>query len=311
MSNAGTRVGGISGEPWAPPTGSGIKDTLKAFGCALLLALPIMVIGGEMIRRERAAALDSYHAMVFRRSSLDRILASPAAPVLEVAEAARGRDVFFSACAACHGADAKGMPKLGKDLVHSWFIASLDDAALGAFIARGRGTDSPDNTTKVPMPPRGGREDLTDEDLRRVVVFLRGIQDGRRMPPLPAPVVVVGPISDEEKAAAMKAAGGDAELAEFIASGTKLFAQTCAACHGKDAKGLEKNGKNLITSDFARKLNDDDFLAFLKRGRDPGDPLNTTGVGMPPKGGNPALSDDDLLDIISYIRSLHSASAAK
>jgi hypothetical protein len=26
---------------------------------------------------------------------------------------------------------------------------------------------------------------------------------------------------------------------------------------------------------------------------------------MPPKGGNPALSDEDLIDIIAYIRTIH------
>jgi len=39
-------------------------------------------------------------------------------------------------------------------------------------------------------------------------------------------------------------------------------------------------------------------------GRDPSDPLNTTGIGMPSKGGNPSLSDEDLQDVVSYIRSI-------
>ena len=38
--------------------------------------------------------------------------------------------------------------------------------------------------------------------------------------------------------------------------------------------------------------------------RGPADPLNTTGVGMPSKGGNPALTDEDLYDIVAYIRTL-------
>jgi disulfide bond formation protein DsbB len=301
----------VDAHAWAPPTTSGIGETLKAFGLALLVVVPAFAIGVVGLRRERAAELAAYGAQVFRQASLERVLAAPAGDMLLVDDAAKGRDTFLSACASCHGAEGRGMPKLGKDLVHSWFVASLDDAALTGFVAQGRGTDSADNTTRVAMPARGGREDLTDEDLRRVVVYLRGLQDGRRMPALPAPVVTIAPITEAEKAAALAAAGGDAELAEFIASGTKLFSQSCAACHGKDAKGIEKNGKNLIASEFARKLSDDDLLAFIKRGRDPGDPLNTTGVGMPAKGGNPALSDDDLLDIISYLRSLQSASASK
>ena len=45
-------------------------------------------------------------------------------------------------------------------------------------------------------------------------------------------------------------------------------------------------------------------MEFIKVGRDPSDPLNTTDVAMPPKGGNPALDNDDLYDIVSYIRTL-------
>ena len=102
----------------------------------------------------------------------------------------------------------------------------------------------------------------------------------------------------------MAAAGGDEELAEYIASGMKLYASSCIACHGAGGVGMKGNGKALVNNEFIRGLNDDDLLAFIKRGRDPSDPKNTTGVGMPAKGGNPALSEDDLLDIICYLRTL-------
>jgi disulfide bond formation protein DsbB len=46
------------------------------------------------------------------------------------------------------------------------------------------------------------------------------------------------------------------------------------------------------------------LLAFVKTGRPPGDPANTTGVDMPPKGGNPTLTDQDLADIIAHIRTV-------
>jgi cytochrome c5 len=36
-----------------------------------------------------------------------------------------------------------------------------------------------------------------------------------------------------------------------------------------------------------------------------GDPLNTTGVAMPPKGGNPAMSEQDIADIVAYMRTIH------
>lgn len=86
--------------------------------------------------------------------------------------------------------------------------------------------------------------------------------------------------------------------------GKQLFLQVCAACHGPDAKGLPHLGKDLTTSKFVASKTDKELLDFVKVGRSPSDPLNTTGVAMPPKGGNPALSDEDILNIISYIRTL-------
>jgi len=87
------------------------------------------------------------------------------------------------------------------------------------------------------------------------------------------------------------------------AAGEALFV-TCAACHGPDGKGLPNLGKDFTTSEFVHSQSDAELLAFVKVGRPSGDPANDTGVDMPPKGGNPALSDEDILDIIAYIRTI-------
>ena len=100
-----------------------------------------------------------------------------------------------------------------------------------------------------------------------------------------------------EEAAAMSE--GDA------AAGEGKFQSTCAACHGPDAKGLPNLGKDMTISEFIGGSSDAELLAFVKTGRPISDPANTTGVDMPPKGGNPALSDQDLADIIAFIRTLN------
>lgn len=87
--------------------------------------------------------------------------------------------------------------------------------------------------------------------------------------------------------------------------GKTYFDQTCSACHGRDAKGLPKLGKDLTTSEFVAKKTYTELIDFVKHGRQPSDPLNSTGVAMPPKGGNPALTDQQLIDIISYLKQLH------
>lgn len=99
-----------------------------------------------------------------------------------------------------------------------------------------------------------------------------------------------------------QAAGGGGASGD----GQELYSATCASCHGPDAKGLEGLGKDLTDSEFAIGLSDDDLVAFIKQGRSASDPLNTTGVDMPAKGGNPALTDDDLHAIVDYLRTLES-----
>ncbi len=96
-----------------------------------------------------------------------------------------------------------------------------------------------------------------------------------------------------------QAAAGDA------VNGQTLYQGTCIACHGPDATGVEGLGKSLIGTDFVAGLTDSELVEFLKIGRPTSDPLNTTGVGMAPRGGNPALTDGDLLDIVAFIRSLN------
>lgn len=88
--------------------------------------------------------------------------------------------------------------------------------------------------------------------------------------------------------------------------GEAAFMTACAACHGPTADGVQGLGKSLHASEseFVQTHSDDELVEFIKVGRQPDDPLNTTGIAMPPKGANPALSDDDLYNIVAWIRTL-------
>ena len=101
--------------------------------------------------------------------------------------------------------------------------------------------------------------------------------------------------SDAQKYANLK---GDS------AKGKDKFLATCTACHGPDGKGLPGLGKDLTISPFAKGLSDPELILFITKGRPATDPANTTKVEMPPKGNNPALSDQDLADIVAFIRTL-------
>jgi disulfide bond formation protein DsbB len=127
----------------------------------------------------------------------------------------------------------------------------------------------------------------------------------KTIPPIAALLLVL--------ALAITACGGDKASPEppsapapggNAAEGEALFVQTCAACHGPEGKGVTGLGKDMTASEFIAGKSDDELVEFIKVGRPPDDPLNTTGVAMLPKGGNPALTDEDLYDIVAFIRTL-------
>jgi disulfide bond formation protein DsbB len=86
--------------------------------------------------------------------------------------------------------------------------------------------------------------------------------------------------------------------------GEQLFMVSCSACHGVGGVGIQGLGKPLTTSEFISQKSDEELLNFIKTGRPADDPLNTTGVLMPPKGGNPALTDEEIREIIIYLRAI-------
>jgi mono/diheme cytochrome c family protein len=121
--------------------------------------------------------------------------------------------------------------------------------------------------------------------------------------PVPPTATPIPPTADES------AATGGAETVNasydpaLVERGQSLFTM-CSACHGMDARGITGLGKDLVASEFVHGLTDEELLQFILTGRPIWDAMNTTGIDMPPKGGNPALTNDDILAIIAYLRSL-------
>ena len=113
-----------------------------------------------------------------------------------------------------------------------------------------------------------------------------------------------GDSSSESSSSSAEPAAEEAMATGDAVHGEELFVSTCFACHGEGGVGIEGLGKDMTTSEFIKGLSDKELLAFIKVGRSVSDPANTTGVDMPLKGGNPALTDDDIIDIIAYMRTL-------
>ena len=87
-----------------------------------------------------------------------------------------------------------------------------------------------------------------------------------------------------------------------LAQGTRIWNTTCRSCHGVAGEGVAGQGRDIRSSEFIQSRDDLELVAYIKLGRTIRDPLNTTGMAMPAKGGNPLLTDQDLVDVIAYVR---------
>ncbi len=96
-----------------------------------------------------------------------------------------------------------------------------------------------------------------------------------------------------------------------IRRGREQYLGTCTACHGPNGEALPNLGKDLRHSEFVATQSDSQMRMFMKLGRNTWDAENTTGVAMPPKGGNPMLTDDDLVDIVHFLRYLQAEDKAR
>jgi mono/diheme cytochrome c family protein len=82
------------------------------------------------------------------------------------------------------------------------------------------------------------------------------------------------------------AAAGDASR------GKGMFEMACASCHGKNGKGtVQAPGIDFTTAVWQSKYRDGQIASIIKAGRPP---------KMPPVN----LSDEELRDIIAYVRTL-------
>lgn len=86
--------------------------------------------------------------------------------------------------------------------------------------------------------------------------------------------------------------------------GRQLYTQSCAVCHAPDGRGITGAGKDITTSAFIRGRNDPQMVEFIRQGRPASDPANTTKIDMPPRGGDPTLTDAQLADIVAHLRTL-------
>ncbi len=90
-----------------------------------------------------------------------------------------GRTMYQANCFSCHNAGVAGVTghRIGRDLSENAFIRDHTDDDLLQFLKDGRATTDPDNVTGYEMPARGGNPNLTDDDLRKVIAYIREVNN--------------------------------------------------------------------------------------------------------------------------------------
>lgn len=79
--------------------------------------------------------------------------------------------------------------------------------------------------------------------------------------------------------------------------GREVYSQTCVVCHGPNGKGAIEGAPDFTAADSRLFKADDVLLADVINGfQSPG-----SAMAMPPRGGNPGLTDQDLADAIAYM----------
>lgn len=261
--------------------------------------------------------------------------ALPTATAQEVALAAldpamvsKGETVFQTICTACHGFNAQGIPGLGKPLIGSEFVNSLNDDDLLAFIVKGRDLTDPLNTTGVMMPARGGNPALTDDDVRHVIAYIRSLNASAvAAAPSPSPspsgptatpyVFVPLPLSSSgDSATATVESTATAATADttavaivptsaphqFASDGEEWYVRSCSGCHAVDGSGVAYVAASLADSELLKARDGLGLLNYLTSKHPPVDP--GTAYPHPYRGGYPELDDAQIQAVIVYLYSL-------
>lgn len=79
-------------------------------------------------------------------------------------------------------------------------------------------------------------------------------------------------------------------------AGSRIFHNTCIACHGAHGHGIREGVPDLTAGVMA--YSSSSLAEHIERG------FKTQGrsLAMPPKGGNPDLTDEDIKNVLSYLR---------
>ncbi len=232
----------------------------------------------------------------------DTVAADPAA-----VDTQAGRSLYAEVCAPCHGFRARGIDGIAVDLVESPFVAGLTPEQLTNFLIRGLSINNPFNVTDIKMPPRGGRDELSDQDMMNIAAYLQSINNAEESAEGKQRIAEYLAWLEEDGAQEIEATPevGKEGLSGPALEGQTIYLRFCAVCHGPNGEGVESLGKGFRNDPFILEQSDQELAEFISMGRPADHPRNDTGIEMLPYGGQPFLDDDQLSQVVAYIRAIN------
>ena len=137
---------------------------------------------------------------------------------------------------------------------------------------------------KGAMPPKGGDASLTDAEIARAVAFMAN-QSGANFKPPAAPAQKAAPAAPQQQASA-----APAKPHADHADGKAVYDKLCFACHQQSVAGSPKLGDK------------EAWAPRIKTGTGAMVQSVIKGKGaMPPKAGNPSLSDAEIRAAVEFM----------
>lgn len=80
--------------------------------------------------------------------------------------------------------------------------------------------------------------------------------------------------------------------------GKDIYIKTCLVCHGEDGKGVMPGVPDITGKDGPLSQANETLLKRMTEGfQSPGSPM-----AMPPKGGNPAITEKQMQEVLKYLQ---------
>jgi cytochrome c5 len=188
-------------------------------------------------------------------------------------------DIVKNTCAACHQTGAANAPKLGNPEDWAPRIKTGINTMVQSVI-KGKGA----------MPPKAGDPSLTEGEIHNAVVLMAN-QAGAKFKEKPA----AAPAQQQAAAPAQQQAAAPAQQQAAppkaaAADGKAVYDKVCFACHQVSVANSPKLGDK------------DAWAPRLKQGPDALVQSVVKGKGaMPPKAGNPALTDAEIRAAVDFM----------